>query len=132
MNLLLPVTLSSAAAAGFIAIWLMIRVGQVRTSEKVSVGDGGNEKVIRRMRAHANFVESAPFVLALIASLELVGKGHPWLAYVSGAYFIGRVAHGLGMDGGTFAKGRMVGTMITLLTLLGLSVAAVLALLGVI
>jgi len=98
MSILVPVTLSSAAAAAVLAVWLMIRVGQVRMSEKVSVGDGGNEKVIRRMRAHANFVESAPFVVLLIGAIELTGKGDAWLAYVAGAYFIGRILHGFGMD----------------------------------
>ncbi len=126
MNILLPVTLSSAAAAGILAVWLMIRVGQVRTSEKVSVGDGGNEKVIRRMRAHANYVEYTPFVLVLIAAIELAGRGTPWLAYVSGVYFIGRIAHAFGMEGGNLGKGRMLGTMVTLLTLVGLSVVATL------
>ena len=131
MSELLPGTMSSAAAAAMLAIWLMIRVGQVRTSEKVSIGDGGNEKVTRRMRAHANFVESAPFVVLLIGAIEMAGRGNPWLAYVSGAYFIGRVLHGFGMDGGSLGWGRMVGTLATLLTLLGLAVVAVLVLMGV-
>ena len=131
MNILLPVTLSSAAAAAILAIWLMIRVGQGRTSEKVSVGDGGNERVIRRMRAHANFIESAPFVVILIAVIELAGRGTPWLAYVAGAYFIGRILHGFGMEGGGMQWGRMVGTIVTLLTLLGLAVVAALIGMGV-
>lgn len=132
MSIMLPVTLSSAAAAAIINIWLMIRVGQVRTSEKVSVGDGGNEKVIRRMRAHGNFVESAPFVVLLVGVIELAGKGQPWLAYVAGIYFLGRVAHGVGMDGGALGKGRMIGTLVTLLTLVGLAAAAVLIGMGTI
>jgi uncharacterized protein len=118
----LPITLTIAAGAALVNIWLMIRCGQARTKESVSVGDGGNEYVIRRMRAHANFVESAPFVLILIAALELSSKTSPmWLWYVGIAYIFGRLAHGLGMDGGTFGKGRMVGTLITMLTLLGLA-----------
>ncbi len=129
--MLLPVTLTSAAAAAIIAIWLMIRVGQVRTSEKVSIGDGGNDKVIRRMRAHANFVESAPFLLVLVAAIEMTGKGGNWLAYVAGAYMLGRVAHGIGMDGGSLGKGRMVGTLITMLALLGLAIVAALVAMGV-
>ncbi len=124
--MLLPVTLTAAASAAFIAIWLGIRVGQVRGSEKVSIGDGGNEKVIRRMRAHANFVENTPFVLALIAAIELAGRGSAWLPYVAGIYMLGRIAHGLGMDDGAFGKGRMIGTLITMLTLLGLAIVAAL------
>jgi uncharacterized membrane protein YecN with MAPEG domain len=130
MNMLLPVTLSSAAAAGILSLWLMIRVGQVRVSEKVNVGDGGNEKVLRRMRAQANFVENTPFVLALIAVIELTGKGTPWLAYVAAVYFVGRIAHAFGMEGGQFGIGRTVGTIVTLLTMLVLSVVAALIGLG--
>ena len=37
--MILPITLTIAGAAALINIWLMIRVGQVRTSEEVSVGD---------------------------------------------------------------------------------------------
>jgi uncharacterized protein len=118
----LPITLTIAAGAALVNVWLMIRCGQARTKESVSVGDGGNEFVIRRMRAHANFVESAPFVLILIAALELSSKTSPmWLWYVGIAYIFGRLAHGLGMDGGALGKGRMVGTLITMLTLLGLA-----------
>jgi uncharacterized protein len=117
----LPITLTIAAGAALVNIWLMIRCGQARTKESVSVGDGGNDFVIRRMRAHANFVESAPFVLILIAALEASQSAGQWLWWVGIAYIFGRLAHGLGMDGGTFGKGRMVGTLITMLTLLGLA-----------
>ena len=39
----LPVTLTIAAGAALVNIWLMIRCGQARTKESVSIGDGGNE-----------------------------------------------------------------------------------------
>ena len=117
----LPLTLTMAAAAGLINIWLAIRIGQVRTSQKVSVGDGGNEFVIRRMRAQANFVEYTPFVLVLIGALECSGYAATWLWVVGVVYMIGRLAHGLGMDGGAFGIGRMIGTLTSMLTLLGLS-----------
>lgn len=117
----LPVTLTISAGAAFVNIWLMVRCGQARTKESVSVGDGGNEFVIRRMRAHANFVESAPFVLILIAALELTVGTNNWLWSLGILYIVGRLAHGLGMDGGSLGKGRMVGTLITFVTLLGLA-----------
>ena len=117
----LHVTLTIAAGAALVTIWLMLRCGQARTKESVSIGDGGSEFVIRRMRAHANFVESAPFVLILIAALEATSGTNNWLWGLGIAYIIGRLAHGLGMDGGSLGKGRMVGTLITMITLLGLS-----------
>lgn len=117
----LPVTLTIAAGAALVNIWLMIRCGQARTKGGVSIGDGGDEYLIRRMRAHANFVESAPFVLVLIAALEATGGTNNWLWGMGILYIVGRLAHGLGMDGGAFGKGRMVGTLITFVTLIGLA-----------
>jgi uncharacterized protein len=124
--MILPITLTAAGLAALINIWLSIRVGQVRTREKVSIGDGGNDAVIRRMRAHSNYIENAPFALALVAAIEISkGTGTPgWLWWVMIVFMVGRVAHGLGMDGGAFGKGRMIGTLTTMLTLLGLGIYA--------
>lgn len=121
----LPVTLVTAAGCALINIWLSVRVGRVRASEKVSIGDGGSEPLIRRMRAQANFVENAPFVLALIVALELSNGPSYGLWAASVAFLVARILHGLGMDGGSFKAGRMVGTSVTMLVLLALSVWAV-------
>jgi uncharacterized protein len=99
--------------------------------EKIFVGTGGSEALERRMRAQLNFVENTPWVLALAAAIELAGKGGQWLAIVGALYMLGRIAHGFGMDGaGLTAKGRMIGTLITMLTQVGLAIVAVLILLG--
>lgn len=121
--MILPISLTAAAAAAFINLWLGIRVGQVRTSEKVSVGDGGNEKVIRRMRAQANFTEYTPFVLILIALIEVAAGTSTWLWAVMAVYMLARIAHAFGMDG--VARARPVGIMLTLLIMAGLAGYAV-------
>jgi hypothetical protein len=121
--MVLPITLAAAGAAALINVWLAIRTGRVRTREKVMVGDGGNDAVIRRMRAHANFVEYTPFVLILIGLIELATGTSTWLWIVMAVYMAGRIAHGFGMDGNMAARGA--GTGITLLTLLGLGLYAV-------
>ncbi len=125
--MMLPITLTIAAAAALVNIWLMVRCGQARSKGKVSIGDGGDEFLIRRMRAHSNFTESTPIVLVLIGALEATGGTSTWLWAVGIAFIIGRLAHGLGMDGGAFEKGRMVGTLITFLTLIGLAVMALIS-----
>ena len=122
--LTLPVTLAAAAAAGVLNIWLSIRIGAVRRAAGISIGDGGSEPLQRRMRAQANFVENTPFVLILIAVIELSGRGEPWLASVAAAYMLGRIAHAFGMDGKGKEIGRMIGTLVTMLVLLGLAVVA--------
>lgn len=120
---MLPITLAVAGGAGIINFWLAMRTGQVRLATGVSVGDGGNEALIRRMRAHANFVEYAPFVLLLIALIEFSTGSSVWLWAVSAGFLIGRIGHALGMDG--MPGGRAAGTFVTFAVLLGLSVYAV-------
>lgn len=124
--MILQTTLSLAAAAAIINLWLGIRIGQLRHRHGVSVGDGGNEQLQRRMRAQLNFAEHVPVVLVLLGLIEATGKGGQWLAPVGAIYMLGRVAHALGMDGGSLEKGRMVGTLINMLVTLALAVVAVL------
>lgn len=121
--IILPISLTIAAGAALLNLWLTVRVGRVRTTEKVSIGDGGSEPLIRRMRAHSNFVENSAFVLILLALVELGLGSSLWLWAVGALYLVGRVLHALGMDG--MMWGRMAGTIITILTQLGLAITAV-------
>lgn len=126
----LTVTLASAAAAALLNVWLMIRIGAVRRANRITVGDGGNEALQRRMRAQANYIENTPIVLVLIAAIELAELGSWWLPIVAALYIAGRIAHALGMDGGKWATGRMIGTIISMVTALwlaGVATGAVLA-----
>lgn len=125
MPMVLPITLASAGAAAILNIWLMVRIGMVRRATKVFLGDGGQPALVARMRAQANFIESAPIVLILAGGIELARPGSPWLLGAMAVYLLGRVAHGVGMDGGALIKLRLIGTMTTMLTLLGLAIWAI-------
>ena len=94
----LPITLTIAGAAALLNIWLGRRVGQMRLTHKISIGDGGNEALIARMRAQANFIEYTPFVLILIGLIELAEGSELWLWIVGVVYILARIAHGFGMD----------------------------------
>lgn len=122
--MILTTTLCAAAAAAILNIWLGIRIGQLRTSLKISIGDGGNEQLVRRMRAQANFIENAPLVLILIGAIELARPNDTILMSIAAIFTVGRVLHGLGMDGGSLALGRMIGTLSTLLIQLALAIWA--------
>jgi len=121
----LPISLVAAGAAALINLWLSFRIGAMRSITKVSIGDGGDERLIRRMRAQANFIENAPIMLILIAVIEAARPMNLWLAIVAALFILSRVAHGLGMDGGALKQGRSIGTTVTMLALLGLGVWAV-------
>lgn len=121
--MILPVTLSVAGGAALINLWLAIRIGQVRTKEKISVGDGGNESLIRRMRAHSNFAEFVPIVLILFGLIEMATGTSIWLWVAGGLFLVGRIGHGIGMDG--WSLGRGAGIMITMLATLALGLYAI-------
>ena len=121
----LPISLLAAAAATFLNIWLGARVSSLRRDFKVSVGDGGHEPLLRRMRAQANFIEHAPFFLILLAGLELAGASHLGLALLAIVFVLARIAHGYGMDGGSLARWRSYGMISSTLATLTLAVWAV-------
>lgn len=130
--MILQTTLCLAAAAALINFWLMMRVGRTRHATKILHGDGGNEMLTRRMRAQANFIENTPIVLILVGLIEMTGKAGTWLAIAGSIYMLARVVHAFGMDRGEVNALRGIGIGVTILTLLGLAVIAVLIALGVI
>ena len=129
--IMLPITLLSAAAAALLNIWLGGRVARLRQQFKVSVGDGGHEPLLRRMRAQMNFIENAPFFLVLLAALELAGADWAWLAAVATVFVLARIAHAYGMDGGELARWRTYGMISSTIATLVLTVWALICGVGV-
>ena len=123
--MLLPITLTVAGAAALLNIWIASRVGRVRMSARVSIGDGGNEPLAARMRAHSNYVEYTPFFLILLALIELAVGSQVWLWAVATLFVLARVAHALGMDRPAPNPLRAGGIIVTMLSLLGLALYAI-------
>src|SRR5437764_1678666 len=110
-----PVTLISAAAMVLLNFWLGWRIAAFREEYKVSVGDGGHEPLLRRMRAQSNFIENAPLFLVLLLALELSGANPLFLGAIAALFLLARVAHGVGMDGAHLQRWRMFGMIGTAL-----------------
>ncbi len=125
--MLLPITLTLAAACALLNFWLAIRCSGVRMTAKVLHGDGGNPMLGKRMRAHANFTEYTPFVLILFALVEMALGLSLWLWIAALAYVVARVAHALGMDADAPGALRGGGIAVTWLIMLGLAIAALYA-----
>ena len=119
--IMLPITLTMAGAATLLNLWLGQRVGKMRVAHKVSIGDGGHEPLITRMRAQANYVEYTPFFLILLALIELAAGSQLWLWIVAIVFILGRILHMFGMDQPPPSRLRMGGIIVTMLTLLGLA-----------
>ena len=110
--------------AGLLALFffvLSMRVIAVRG--RVSLGDGGDPMVLRRMRGHANFAEYVPFILLMMAFLEY-RHAAGWELHAMGmALVLGRLLHGIALS---FTPkwwfGRFFGSVLTigLLTVCGI------------
>jgi uncharacterized membrane protein YecN with MAPEG domain len=123
---ILPITLTIAAAAAILNIWLGARVSRIRMASKVSIGDGGVPALAARMRAHANFTEYTPFFLILLGLVELAHGSATWLWLVAILYIVCRILHAFGMDRPAPNPFRMIGiggTMLCLLALAGYALA---------
>ena len=86
--------------AGLIALLFLVlsyRVVQGRRLHGVSVGDGGREDMIKRIRVQANCAEYGPFGLILLAGLELQGVAGLWIHAGGAALLAGRVLHAWGL-----------------------------------
>jgi len=86
----------TAIYAGFLALLSVVftaRVGLYRVHSRVLFGDGGDEMLLRRQRAHGNFAEQVPFTILLLALVEL-GGGAAWLLHALGAVLlVARLLH---------------------------------------
>lgn len=121
----LGATLGTAGALGLVYVLLSLRVVGGRWRHRVSLGDGGNAAMQRRIRAHANFSEYVPLLLILMALLELAGANRRALLACGVALVIGRVLHAIGIE---IPKApnpyRFAGGLVTFSLLIGFSVWA--------
>ena len=123
--ILLPITLTMAAAAALLHIWLSVRVSHLRRLHRISIGDDGNLAVRTRMRAHGNFAENTPIFLILLALIELAIGSEIWLWGAAILFILARILHAFGMDRPAPNALRIGGVALTWLALLGLAGFAV-------
>ena len=94
----LPISTLFVTGMGILFLILSIQVMRRRTVAKVSLGDGGDEGLIRSSRGQGNLVEYAPFMMSLVVVAELQG-GYPWvIGAAAAAFFIGRLGHGYALS----------------------------------
>jgi uncharacterized protein len=101
------------------AIFLSSRVIIYRRSNLIGIGDGGDKIAARLIRAQANFCEYAPYVLALLILLPLIGAKSSIIHAVGLLFLFGRAAHayGLSVSSGK-SYGRVIGMVLTFTSML--------------
>ncbi|MFM8480566.1 MAG: MAPEG family protein [Gammaproteobacteria bacterium] len=116
-----------AGLCGILLIVLYIRVSQRRLGQKIGAGSGGDTELEQRIRAHANLIESAPLALILLYLFEQTGASAAAVHAYGATFFIARLGHAQGISNSfNRSPGRLLGSIGTLLVLLGLSVVVLL------
>lgn len=118
-------TLITAGLCGLLYFVLTIRVVQARTTAKVMIGDGGDDKLLSRIRAHANFAEYVPIILILMGLIETRTGISDLLTSTGILLFLIRIAHAIGMARPAPNPFRIAGAAGTWIILVGLSVWAI-------
>ena len=120
---MLTITAISASIMGLIFFKLVMNISKIRQATGIGLGDGGNEELLRAIRAQANLIEGGPLGLILIACLELNGASIILTAVLAAVLVIGRILHPMGMKNpDLWFRPRFVGTLMTFLSLLALSI----------
>jgi len=94
----------TALYAGLIALMLValsLNVIRMRRRDHVSLGDGGNKVLQRRIRAQGNLAEYGPIGLIVLFLLE-GGDASDWVVHALGATFVvARAMHAIALSSAT-------------------------------
>jgi len=89
----ISITLVLAAIFGFLHVIFTLRVGNYRFKSKISLGDDGDRELLKRIRAHGNFIENVPIALLLILLNDLDGAEDNTLMLMGSILLISRLTH---------------------------------------
>lgn len=112
---------SALYVAALIVLLLMLtfQVIRVRRSERIALGDGSHKQLLRSIRAHGNFTETAPFGVLVLILLPLLGAGAGLVHLVGAPLLGGRLLHAYGLSNSAGPSfGRVFGMAMTLTSLI--------------
>ena len=114
----IEVTALFAAIFGVIHVLFTLRVGMYRVKNNISVGDGDDKELLKRIRGHGNFIETVPMALLLLLLNELNGLADTYLTILASTLLVARLLHysALALGGPQiFRPIGMIGTLLTIL-----------------
>lgn len=102
-----------------IQVPLTVMVGFRRMQTGIQFLDGGDDMLLRRMRAHANYTETVPIVLLAMADAE-VAQAPQWALWLGGSsLLIGRLMHATILVLKGWGLPRALGMILTFLPMAG-------------
>ena len=84
MHTSIPITVLFVGLFALIQVPLTVMVGYRRVQTGIQFFDGGDQTLLRRMRAHGNYTETVPIVLLAMAAAEITGIPS-WALWAGGA-----------------------------------------------
>lgn len=93
-----PITSLYAALLALLFLALSVLVIRQRLRNRVAIGLGEAEGLLRASRAHANFAEYVPILLVLLLLIELGGAPAWQLHGLGAAILLGRALHAAGIS----------------------------------
>jgi uncharacterized membrane protein YecN with MAPEG domain len=99
----------------FIIFYLILTIITIkeRRSSKVAYGDDNNKKLIKAIRAHANFFEFTVFFIISSFLLEILDANQIYVLFVNIVFLLGRIFHAYSMLKEKILL-RVIGMMATL------------------
>ena len=113
-----------AALLGLVYLGLSANVIRTRRGTSVSLGDGGDALLMRRIRGHGNFAEYVPIALVLLVFLETGGASAILVHVLNAALVVGRLMHGFALSTLTLRPVCRTGGMILTLAVIGVAALA--------
>jgi uncharacterized protein len=110
-------TLLFAGSCALLQCLLTVLVIARRTQTGVSLLDGGDAQLLQRIRAHGNFVETAPMALLLMALLEWKGFYPAAIIGFGSLLIIGRILHAYDLIQGRAFWPRISGIVMSLVVI---------------
>ena len=100
----IPITTAITGILAIAQVPLTFLVSYLRGKTGIQFLDGGNETLLRRIRAHGNFSVYVPFALLLMLSAEVNGSPVWFVALVAAMLVSGRLLHAAAIPAGNIPK----------------------------
>jgi uncharacterized membrane protein YecN with MAPEG domain len=118
----LPITTLFIGIFVLLQIPLTILVGYRRAQTGIQFFDGGDQTLLRRMRAHGNYTETVPMALLAMAAAEFTGAPS-WLLWSGAAsLLVGRSMHAAILILKGWGLPRALGMILTFLPMLAFGI----------
>lgn len=111
----IPITVLFVALFAVMHVPLTMAVGLRRAQTGIQFLDGGDQTLLRRMRAQGNFTENVPIALLAMAAAEISGAP-VWALWAGGACILtGRLMHAAIIITRGWGLARANGMLLTLI-----------------